>query len=170
MQEHTMKHISRPIHLIRPIVFAIGAGFALTSAAVHTGTETAPTIVAGDAVTWGAAPPSLPAGAQASVLHGNPGKEGPFVLRLRFPAGFVVPPHRHSKDELVTVLSGRFSIIAGEKVDRAAFRALPAASFVNLPAGTSHYAIAETETVVQINGFGPFDITYVNSKDDPRAH
>src|SRR5512146_2402918 len=164
-----MKRITRPIHLVRPLVFAIGAGFALTSAAVHTGTEQPPSIVAGDAVKWGAAPPSLPAGAQASVLHGNPGKEGPFVLRLKFPAGFVVPPHQHSKDELVTVISGRFSIIAGEKVDRSAFRALPPASFVNLPAGTSHYAIAETETVVQIHGFGPFDVTYVNQRDDPRA-
>ena len=164
-----MKRIPRPIRLVRPIVFAVGAGFALTSAALHTGTEQAPTIVAGNAVKWGAAPPSLPSGAQASVLHGNPGKEGPFVLRLKFPAGFVVPPHQHSKDELVTVISGRFSIIAGEKVDRAAFRALPPASFVNLPAGTSHYAVAETESVVQINGIGPFDITYVNPKDDPRA-
>ena len=46
------------------------------------------------------------AGAQAAVLLGNPAKEGPFVLRLKFPAGFIVPPHRHSKDEFVTVISG----------------------------------------------------------------
>ncbi|MGB2816713.1 MAG: cupin domain-containing protein [Burkholderiaceae bacterium] len=164
-----MKHVLRSIRFVRPLVFAAGAGFALTSAAVHTGTEKDPTIVAGDAVAWGAAPPSLPSGAQAAVLYGNPGKEGPFVLRLRFPAGFVVPPHRHSKDELVTVISGRFSIIAGEKIDRAAFKPLPAASFVNLPAGTAHYAIAETESVVQITGLGPFDITYANKNDDPRA-
>jgi quercetin dioxygenase-like cupin family protein len=164
-----MKRFDHPIDLIRPAVFVIGAGFALTAAAVHTGTEQAPTIVAGDAVNWGAAPPSLPAGAQASVLHGSPGKEGPFVLRLKFPAGFVVPPHRHSKDELVTVISGRFSIVAGDKVDRSAFRALAPASFVHLPAGTAHYAVAETESVVQINGFGPFDVTYVNQKDDPRS-
>ena len=165
-----MKHTFRSIDLVRPAVFAIGAGFALTSAAVHTeSSEKAPTIVPGDSVNWGSAPPSLPAGAQASVLHGSPGKEGPFVLRLRFPAGFVVPPHRHSKDELVTVISGRFSIVAGDKVDRSAFRALPPASFVHLPAGTPHYAVAETESVVQINGFGPFDVMYVNPKDDPRA-
>jgi quercetin dioxygenase-like cupin family protein len=87
---------------------------------------------------------------------------------LKFPAGFVVPPHRHSKDELVTVISGRFSIVAGDKVDRTLFRALPAASFVHLPAGLTHYAIAETESVVQINGVGPFDVNYVNPKDDPR--
>jgi quercetin dioxygenase-like cupin family protein len=150
--------------------FALGMGVAMTGGAVHTGSPDAvPVVVPGDAVAWGAAPPSLPSGAQASVLAGNPGKEGPFVLRLKFPAGFVVPPHRHSKDELVTVLSGRFSIMAGEKVDRGAFRALPPASFVNLPAGVSHYAVAETESVVQINGTGPFDITYIDPKDDPRT-
>lgn len=155
---------------IRAAVVVLGAGFALTSAAVHPGpTDKAPTIVSGDAVNWGAAPPSLPPGAQASVLHGSPAKEGPFVLRLRFPAGFVVPPHRHSKDELVTVISGRFAITAGDKVDRAAFRPLAPGSFVHLPAGTAHYAIAETETVVQINGTGPFDVVYLNPKEDPRS-
>jgi quercetin dioxygenase-like cupin family protein len=165
-----MKRIVLSVDLIRPAVFILGVGFALTGRAVHTdASEAPPTIVAGDAVTWGAAPPSLPPGAQATVLHGSPAKEGPFVLRLRFPAGFVVPPHRHSKDELVTVISGRFSIVAGEKVDRASFRALPPASFVHLPAGTAHYAVAETESVVQINGIGPFDVKYLNPKDDPRA-
>lgn len=165
-----MKQHPRPIDLLRPIALALGAAFTLTSAAVHVeGTEKAPTIVAGDSVTWGAAPPSLPPGAQATVLHGSPAKEGPFVLRLKFPAGYIVPPHRHSKDELVTVISGRFSILPGDKVDRAAFRALPPASFVHLPAGTPHYAVAETESVVQINGVGPFDVVYMNPKEDPRS-
>ena len=45
---------------------------------------------------------------------------------------------------------------------------LPPASFVHLPAGMAHYVWVETETVVQINGVGPFDVTYVDPKDDPR--
>lgn len=45
---------------------------------------------------------------------------------------------------------------------------LPPASFVHLPAGMADYAWVETETVVQINGVGPFDVTYVDPKDDPR--
>ena len=126
------------------------------------------TAVSAESVRWGAAPPSLPPGAQAAALLGAPGKEGPFVLRLKFPAGFVVPPHRHSKDEMVTVLSGRFSITSGEKVDRAAIKPVTAGSFFHLPAGMPHYAIAETETIVQINGNGPFDVVYVDPKDDPR--
>jgi quercetin dioxygenase-like cupin family protein len=165
-----MKRTFRSIDLTRPAVFMLGVGVALTSAAVHPGgTATSATVVSGAAAHWGAAPPSLPAGAQAWVLHGSPAKEGPFVIRLRFPAGFVVPPHRHSKDELVTVISGSFSITPGDKVDRSALRAMPPASFFHLPAGMTHYAVAETETVVQINGVGPFDVVYANPKEDPRA-
>jgi quercetin dioxygenase-like cupin family protein len=126
------------------------------------------TAVSGDAVKWGSAPPSLPPGAEAAVLLGSPAKDGPFVLRLKFPAGYIVPPHRHSKDEVVTVISGRFVITAGEKVDRAAMKSLPAGSFFHLPAGMAHYAWAESESVVQVSGMGPFDVTYIDPKDDPR--
>lgn len=128
------------------------------------------TVVPGNAVAWGPPPPSLPAGAKAAVLLGNPGKPGPFVLRLKFPAGFVVPPHRHSKDEFVTVISGRFAVAAGETLDRTAARPLPPASFVHLPAGMAHFAWSEEETVVQINGTGPFDVKYIDPKDDPRIN
>src|SRR5512134_4122535 len=78
------------------------------------------TVVQADAVKWGPAPASLPPGAQAAVLLGHPTKEGPFVLRLKFPAGFVIPPHQHSKDEFVTVISGRVLITSGQKVDKSA--------------------------------------------------
>ena len=126
------------------------------------------TVVPVDAVKWGSAPPSLPPGAQAAVLLGSPAKEGPFVLRLKLPAGFVVPPHRHSKDEFVTVIAGQFAVAAGEKIDRAGLKGLPPGSFVHLPAGMPHYARAEVETIVQINGTGPFDVVYIDPKDDPR--
>ena len=149
-------------------------GLALVAAAVVHAPRAAAadahhTIVLDDSVQWGPAPPSLPKGAQAAVLLGNPGQEGPFVLRLKFPAGFTVPPHRHSKDEVVTVLAGVLAIGSGEKLDRDAATKMPAMSFVNLPAGMPHYAIASgVETIVQINGVGPFDVKYVDPKDDPR--
>jgi quercetin dioxygenase-like cupin family protein len=137
------------------------------AAALHAG-EAHHTVVPADAVKWGPAPPSLPPGAEAAVLLGNPAKDGPFVIRLKFPAGFAVPPHRHSKDEFVTVIAGGFGIAAGEALDRAAAKPLAAGSFVHLPAGTPHYAVATGETIVQINGTGPFDVVYVDPKDDPR--
>ena len=153
---------------IRLTALSLGAAALLGTAAQGQAMEKHHTVVPADAVKWGPAPPSLPPGAQAAVLLGHPAKPGPFVLRLKFPAGFVLPPHRHSKDEFVTVMSGNVAIAAGEKLDRETANPLPPASFIHLPAGMPHYALAATDTVVQVNGTGPFDVKYVNPKDDPR--
>jgi quercetin dioxygenase-like cupin family protein len=152
-------------HLIVALSLAVAA--ICGAAPLHAG-EAHHTVVPADAVKWGPAPPSLPPGAEAAVLLGSPAKDGPFVLRLKLPAGFTVPPHRHSKDEFVTVIAGGFGIAAGEALDRAAAKPLAAGSFVHLPAGMPHYAVATGETIVQINGIGPFDVVYVDPKDDPR--
>jgi len=153
---------------IRLVALSLGAA-AIFGAPIPAQTaEAHHTVVSADAIKWGPAPPSLPPGAQAAILLGSPAKEGPFVIRLKFPAGYIVPPHRHSKDEFVTVMSGKFAISTGEKVDRESLKALLPASFVHLPAGMPHYASAEAETVVQLNGVGPFDVIYVDPKDDPR--
>lgn len=156
-------------HLTRSIAVALALGIAaiVGAASPLVADDAHHTVVHGDAIKWGAAPASLPPGAQASALLGSPAKEGPFVLRLKFPKGFVIPPHRHSKDEFVTVISGSFHLTAGEQVDRAA-KGLKAASFVHLPAGMPHFAFTTEETVVQINGTGPFDVVYIDPKDDPR--
>jgi quercetin dioxygenase-like cupin family protein len=161
--------------MIRVIARPIAVSVSLAAAAILSiapslqAAEPHHTVVSADAVKWGPAPPSLPPGAQAAVLLGSPAQDGPFVLRLKFPAGFTVPPHRHSKDEFVTVISGRFAVSAGEKLDRASLKSLPAGSFVHLPAGMPHYAWADGEAVVQINGMGPFDVKYIDPKDDPRS-
>jgi quercetin dioxygenase-like cupin family protein len=163
-----MKTDARSNAVIRLAALSLGVAVGFGAAAHGQAPEMHHTVVTADTLKWGPAPPSLPPGAQAAVLLGSPAKEGPFVLRLKFPANFVIPPHRHSKDELVTVISGRLAIASGEKIDRAALHGLPPASFVHLPAGMPHYARADGETVVQINGTGPFDVVYVDPNDDPR--
>lgn len=115
-------------------------------------------------------PPTLPAGAQFVVLVGNPAKEGPFVMRLKLPAGYEIPPHRHPKEEHVTVLSGGFGMAMGEHHDRQAASVMAPGTFIRIPTGESHFAWTEEETVVQINAMGPFGIEYVNPKDDPRIN
>jgi quercetin dioxygenase-like cupin family protein len=163
-----MKHVANPVSVIGLLALSLCSAVMLSVAPSLQAADPHHTVLAADAVKWGPAPPSLPPGAQAAVLLGNPSQEGPFVLRLKFPSGFTVPPHRHSKDELVTVISGRFAVSAGERLDRASLKPLPAGSFVHLPAGMPHYAWADGEAVVQINGMGPFDVKYVDPKDDPR--
>lgn len=162
MTHATHWHTTRRLLAVSLGAAAILAAMPLQAAEQHH------TVVFGDAVKWGAAPPTLPPGAQAAILMGSPAKAGPFVIRLKFPNGYTVRPHRHSKDEFLTIISGKFVVGAGEKLDRAAAKALPAGSFVHLPAEMPHFAMAEGETVVQINGTGPFDVRYVDPKDDPR--
>lgn len=118
-------------------------------------------------IKWGPGPASLPPGAQAAVLYGDPTKDGLFALRLKFPKGYRIPPHTHPKPEIVTVISGTFLFGMGEKAD-AAKKALPAGSFISMPPGQTHFAGADEETIVQLNSTGPWAVNYVNPKDDPR--
>ena len=117
---------------------------------------------------WGPVPPALPSGAQIAVLSGDPSKAEPFTIRLKAPDGYKIMPHWHPTDENVTVLEGTFLMGTGEKFDEAAAHAMPAGSFVRMPKGTRHFAIAKGETVVQVHAVGPFVINYVNPNDDPR--
>jgi len=125
-------------------------------------------VVMPDQVTWKAAPPSFPAGAQGAVLEGNPAEEGPFTMRLSFPDGYRIPPHFHAGVERVTVIQGTFRVGMGDKFDASAMSALPTGTFAALQPGTRHYAEADGKTIVQLNGIGPWKLTYVNPADDPR--
>ena len=123
------------------------------------------------AVKWGPAPPFFPAGARFAVLSGDPSGSGEYTVRLDMPAGYVIKPHFHPTDEHVTVLSGRFLVGMGDSVNRRGAMVLGPEGFITAPAQAHHFAIAARRTVVQVNGEGPFAITYVNAADDPRnAH
>jgi len=125
-------------------------------------------IIAADEVKWVSAPPSIPPGAQAAVLYGDPGKEGLFVLRLKLPKGYRLAPHTHPKPEIVTVVSGTFRFGMGETADRSKAQPLGAGSFFAMPPGMAHFAFTDEETVIQLNATGPWSLTYVNPSDDPR--
>jgi hypothetical protein len=126
-------------------------------------------IVTPTKLTWGPAPPSLPAGAKLAVVSGNPGKAEPFIARLQMPAGYTVAPHWHPTDENVTVLSGTFALGMGDTLDPKAAQDLPAGGVGVLPAQMHHYAIARTAATIQINAMGPFVVNYVNAADNPAA-
>jgi quercetin dioxygenase-like cupin family protein len=125
-------------------------------------------IIAPHEIKWGPAPPSIPSGAQAAVLYGDPGKEGLFSLRLKLPKDYAIPPRTHPKPEIVTVISGVFRLGMGEEPDKNKSRALPTGSFFALSPGLAHFAVADEDTVIQLNSTGPWGLTYVNPADDPR--
>jgi quercetin dioxygenase-like cupin family protein len=125
-------------------------------------------ITQADTLEWRAGPPSLPAGAQLRVLLGDPGKEGLYVIRLRFPAGYKIPAHTHPNDEHVTVISGAFHFGLGAKLDETKGAKLTPGGFAHAAKGMQHYAWTSEQTIVQVHGHGPQGISYVNSDDDPR--
>ena len=149
------------------ISFVVLAGTAATAPAQVTEGH-GHKIVTPQEIKWGPAPPALPAGAQLAVLHGDPAKAGLFVMRLKMPKGYILPPHRHLPTEVVTVVSGTFRLGMGETADPSKAQGLPAGSLFVMEPGTAHFASTDEETVVQISTNGPWDITYVNPKDDPR--
>ena len=119
-------------------------------------------------VRWGNGPASLPAGAKLAVLEGDPRKEGSFVMRLKLPDGYRIPPHTHPKTERVTVIAGTFNIGMGDKFDKKAGKAMPAGTYGHWAAGMKHFVWAKGETILQFHGMGPWSIQYVNPDDDPR--
>jgi quercetin dioxygenase-like cupin family protein len=107
-------------------------------------------------------------GVKAAVLAGDVEKPGPFVLRIKSPAGTKVPPHWHPGDEHLTIVSGTFAVGMGDVFDAKALTAMPAGSYALLPRDMHHFALSKTATVVQVHGIGPFQINFVNPADDPR--
>jgi len=124
--------------------------------------------VNGDQVVFQPGPASFPAGSQIAVLQGNPAGNGEFTVRLKWPAGYRLPPHFHPTDENVTVLSGTFLVGLGDEINLDKALKLGPKGFITARALGHHFAVAKTDVLVQVHGLGPFAITYVNPADDPR--
>lgn len=112
--------------------------------------------------------PVLPGDAQSALVIGDPTKPGVFMAYLKFPANYEIPAHTHPFAEVVTVLKGAAWNGMGEKLDRTKGDKLGAGSSFTLPAGHAHYLWNEEETIVLLTATGPWNITYINPKDDPR--
>lgn len=120
-------------------------------------------------IKWAPAPPSVPAGAEIAVLSGDPKAEGPFVMRLRFPAKYKLPNHWHPAHEHVTVIEGALWLGHGETWDEKAMKELTPGSFAMMPPKHAHYVMTKKKTVIQVHAWGPWGINYINPADDPRT-
>ena len=151
------------ILLLTLMPFALAVAMAQESAAP----ASKHVMVKASAVQWGDAPPSFERGAQAAVIAGDPGQPGLFVLRLKAPAGYKIAPHWHSNDEHVTVLEGDLTVEMGEGGMKHSTTMGPG-DYLLLLAQMPHSASTSGGAVLQVHGAGPFDMTYVDPKDDPR--
>lgn len=119
-----------------------------------------------EALKWVSAPPSLPAGAKVAILQGDPARSGAFTFRLKMPAGYQLQPQSSPAINRMFVVSGALNFGSGEKFDSA--RTLPLyAGYAHWPNNGAYFAFTKEETVIEIEGVGPWAVNYVNPADDP---
>ena len=113
---------------------------------------------------------SIP-GLQTAVVSGDPKVAGqPYVIRVKFSAGAMSPPHFHPETRYIVVLKGTWWVGAGPKWDRDATTPLPAGTFVVHHANHIHYDGAKGEEVIlQITGIGPSAMVRVDEAGQPRS-
>ena len=110
--------------------------------------------------------PGFLSGMQIAPVHGDPSvADEPYALRLLLPDGYDFPPHFHPRDENVTVLEGTLLLAMGEEFDEAKLSTYAPGDYLYLPAENPHYGGAKGRTVLQLHGFGPFEITVVEGQE-----
>lgn len=150
-------------------VVSVAAGLASTPASPQVANDAGQHLmVEPNDLKWVPAPPFFPPGQVVAILAGNPAEPGPITLRAKLPAGYRIAPHWHPADENVTVLSGTFAMGLGDRFVESSLHDLGPGGYARMPATVRHFAVARTETVLQVHGMGPLVLNYVNPADDPR--
>ena len=126
---------------MRTTLAAVAASLAVTAALGAQPVITAASVLLRDSdVKWGDPPPALEKGASFALISGDPTTGGPYVIRLKMPAGYKVAPHWHPTAENITVISGTFALGMGEKFDPAALKDFGPGSYGLMPAEMRHFA------------------------------
>jgi quercetin dioxygenase-like cupin family protein len=112
---------------------------------------------------------SFPPAARLAVLVGDPGKPGPYLIRVRLPPGTKMMPHKHAEDRIYTVISGVFYIGLGEEFDESKLTAHAPGTVLVLPSGTAHFHWARSgDYITQVSAIGPLGLAYIDPANDPR--
>jgi quercetin dioxygenase-like cupin family protein len=107
--------------------------------------------------------PGMVAGVKTVLQYGDP-KVGPYIILLKFPKGLVNPPHWHTADEAVTILSGTMITGEGPTIDDSTGKSVSAGGYFIIPGGTAHWGKVPEEVVLTRLGNGPRDIHYFDKK------
>lgn len=104
-----------------------------------------------------------------ALLAGDPTQPGSYVARVKFPPGFMSPPHFHRETRYILVLKGTWWVGAGPSGNKDATFPVPAGSLVVHHGNKIHYDGAKDEEVeLQILGIGPSVTTNVDAAGQPR--
>jgi mannose-6-phosphate isomerase-like protein (cupin superfamily) len=95
-------------------------------------------------------------GVERATIHGDPSKQGIYVVRIKFPPGVMSLNHYHQEDRHAVVLKGTWHTGTGDAFDPSKTVALTPGSYMMHPAGAHHFDGAKDEEVIlQIIGYGP---------------
>lgn len=97
-------------------------------------------------------------GVKLAMIEGDLSKAGPFLMRVKFPAGYALAPHTHPGIEHTTVLSGAMRLGYGTD-PKGPSELLPAGTVILTPPNTPHFFATASETIVQTHGIGPWGST-----------
>ena len=122
-----------------------------------------------------AAGPSAPGSSNSSavqviVIQGDPARAGLYTILLKVAAHTKIAAHLHPDQRIGTVVSGTWYFGYGDKFDTKKLKELPTGSIYSEVAGQNHFAMTKEAVIVQITGYGPSGVTYVDPKDDPTSH
>lgn len=110
-------------------------------------------------------PEGFDPGMKIAVLLGDPDvADEQYVLRLSFPTGYRFPAHYHPKAENLTVLSGELLLGVGSEADDSKMKSYMPGDFIHIEPENPHYGGAKSETIIQLHGFGPFQVMLPEAK------
>jgi hypothetical protein len=101
------------------------------------------------------------------VIFGDPSKPGLYTILLKVAANTTIAAHQHPDQRMATVVSGNWYFGYGDKFDKTKLKMLPTGSLYSEVAGQNHYAMTKGPVIVEITGYGPSGVTYLNPADDP---
>lgn len=101
-------------------------------------------------------------GTKYALLEGRRDAPKAFSYAFYIPTGFWDPPHAHTADARVFVLSGALYLGYGEVFERERLQAHPAGSYLLVPAGAHHFDGSDEETLIIGTAVGPWTTHYVD--------
>lgn len=123
-------------------------------------------VVRGETIDWKPCPPNLPEGCELAVLEGSPKEADLFTVRFRVSGAFLMPPHTHPKDERVTILEGKVAVAFGEDATREEATVFGPGDYYVNARNAVHTVWADTISVIQITGIGPWKADFVEKDSE----
>jgi quercetin dioxygenase-like cupin family protein len=110
------------------------------------------------------------AAVQETVVMGNPAKPGLYMIVLKIAPNTKIAAHLHPDQRVATVISGTWYFGYGDTFNEGKLKKLPAGSIYSEVAGQNHFAMTKEPVIVEITGYGPSGVTYVDPANDPSKH